>query len=507
MGMEILEEYRKKVAIFLLGIIMLSASMAALAFPVMKLFQLFPTVSWEVVGIFCFIIILEDISGAVLIKKSSAEQVLSNKTINMVKCYLIAVQCINLNVITWFFPSKESWMFAFYFLILMALFLDTMVSLICCVADFVSLLVLFIFNPVTRPVDSLFISDTILRTICIGLSLCGVMIFLAFVNKFLLNAKKEQLEKNNARVEGVLEKVNILAEQLSETSKSLLMNSQNESAATEELAAITESLLEGSKNILKQSGQSKENLLDLNKSSNNMAKKVEETGKVSKEIEEISITNENALNDLILMSETVERSTEKTKEVTEDLLNDSEKIGNTLDIITNIASNINLLALNASIEAARAGEAGRGFAVVAQEVGHLAKDTQSSLKSISTVVNKIQNGISNVSHLMNGNTDKLFEQNRVLLKTVGSIREMIELIKESDSNILQVNTLQKMQEKTIADTVLFTEKILDEVDKENEEFENITQLVQSNADDVNDLVAQIDILNGMVIQLEELLKE
>ena len=506
MDMEILEEYRKKVSIFLLGIIMLSASIAAVTFPAMKCLQLFPTVAWMLIGVFCLIIVLEDVVGIFLMKKSIKEKILSDKTIKLVKCYLILVQGINLNLITWFFPSKESWMFAFYFLILMALFLDTKVSLICCGIDFVSLLILFVFNPVTRPVDGLFLSDAILRTICITLSLFGVLIFLAFVNKFLLNAKKEQLEKNNARVEGVLEKVNILAEELGGASKNLLINSQNESASTQELSAITESLLESSKSMLIQSAQSKENLLALNRSTGDMAEKMKETGDVSKEIETISLANENSLNELMEMSQCVEASTERTKEVTETLLKDSGKIGNTLDIITNIASNINLLSLNASIEAARAGEAGRGFAVVAHEVGHLANDTQASLKSISDIVYRIQNGISNVSQLMNGNTEQLIEQNRVLSKTVENIKEMIGLIRKSNTNISQVDLLQKSQDKTINDTVMFTERILNEVDKENEEFENISQLVQSNAEDVNDLVAQIDILNGMVIELEELLK-
>lgn len=504
MDMEILEEYRKKVVLFLLGIIILSASAAAIAFPVMKLLEMFPTVSWLLIGIFCSIIIIEDIIGAILMKVSIAKIGLSEK---VVKAYLIAVQCVNLNLITWFFPSKESWMFAFYFLILMALFLDIKVSLICCAVDFISLVVLFVFNPVTRPVDDLFLSDLILRGICITLSLFGVLVFLVFVNKFLLNAKKDQLEKNNARVENVLAKVNILAGELSKASKSLLMNSQNESASTEELTAITENLLESSKSMLEKSAQSKKNLLDLNKSSSDMAQKMKETDTVSKEIQAISLANESSLNELMVMSERVEASTEKTKEVTEILLKDSGEIGNTLDIITNIASNIDLLSLNASIEAARAGELGKGFAVVAQEVGHLAKDTQQSLESISDIVYRIQNGVSNVSQFMNANTEQLLEQNRVLLKAVESIREMIKLIKKSNSNISQVDALQKSQDETITDTVMFTERILDEVDKENQEFENITQLVQSNAEDVNNLVAQIDILNGMVTELENLLNE
>lgn len=503
----ILEEYRKKVVIFLLVIVIFSATAAALVFPVFKGVGWYPTVPVSMVVVFDVVIAIEDIIAFLLIKKSLGYEKLTKQYEKWIKMFLLIAVIINLNLITWVFPSKESWMFAFYFVILMALFLDMKYIIICSCLEGVSLLILFLFNDVTRPDPSLFWSEIMLRIICVVLSFAGVIILMAFMNRYLLNAKKEQLERSDEKVTKVLMSVQSLSEDLAAAGNVLSEIAQNESASVQELSATSEELLENSNLLGDKTGESISNLNELSQWEDALSGNVEKVETTSKDLLITSKENEIALNQLHSINSDVSKSMLETTDVAQRLSVAVEEIGVTLNLINDISSSTNLLALNASIEAARAGEAGRGFAVVAQEVGNLAGNTRQSLQEVETVIARVQENVSEITKHVEENSQKLEKQNEYFNSVFKGMENMTNLLNVSVDAVNMMGEAHKNQADVIRNTVIINKDIAENIQNENQQFSCINDMVGSNVKDVTKMAEQVSLINGMVDEMVNLLQE
>jgi len=109
----------------------------------------------------------------------------------------------------------------------------------------------------------------------------------------------------------------------------------------------------------------------------------------------------------------------------------TQAIGRVMSVISDIADQTNLLALNAAIEAARAGEAGRGFAVVADEVRKLAEKTMTATKEVGQAVVSIQQSVSGNIHNVDKAAEAVAEATELAGKSGEVLREILQLAEAS----------------------------------------------------------------------------
>ncbi len=245
----------------------------------------------------------------------------------------------------------------------------------------------------------------------------------------------------------------------------------------------------------------------------------DQTDQVAAAIEEMNVTAQEVASNSTSASEfaseasqvateggeVVRQTIESIKQIAETVGNsskiisalgdNSDKIGQIVAVIEDIAAQTNLLALNAAIEAARAGEQGRGFAVVADEVRNLARRTSDATNEIAGMIGTIQSDTKNAVVSMESGTQQVEEGVDLANQAGGSLGRIVEVVGGVTDMVRQIATAAEEQ-TSVSDEIGRNITAVAEITRET------VHLSQQSSQGSQVLMQQVDELQQKISQFK-----
>ncbi len=324
------------------------------------------------------------------------------------------------------------------------------------------------------------------------------------------------IESNSQDEVGILaESIQSMRDSLKEliteinTNSSLLASTAEEiSASSEEISTasneISDSIVEISKGTTMQSSKTEDvakAMFDMTEAVQEVASNSQKAADNAKESNQLISSLGTITEDLLHKMGNIKASSSESAEAIMELDSKSKQIGEIVSLITTIADQTNLLALNAAIEAARAGEHGRGFAVVADEVRKLAENSGNAANQIADLIHEIQDGTNNAVTSMQHGTEEISNGAEALNEAANVIQKVVESGSIITTMVQDIAAAAQEQSASIQEISSSIDEVASITQESASGTENTTAAIEQQSTTMEELAQSAQVLSGMAENL------
>lgn len=243
---------------------------------------------------------------------------------------------------------------------------------------------------------------------------------------------------------GLIKQVSNATEQLAASSEELTASSQQSADASGNIAASISQVAAGSEKQVSAVNETSAIVQEISATMEEVSATATEMATMSEQTAKVALGGKTSVDRAVTQMGAVSVGAKQAQTAALELKASSAQIGEIVGLISTIAGQTNLLALNAAIEAARAGEQGRGFAVVADEVRKLAEQSEAAARQIKTLVG--------------GNHESIGKVVGAIDLAIGDISQGVELVNVAGTNFGAING----QVRQVTDQVAVIAKAINE---------------------------------------------